>query len=74
METKANYVLIGAFVLLATGALALFTLWIAGNPFSRSFKDYDGQDLNIKEHQVRTSQPPNHPSHLPTALLTSLSH
>jgi phospholipid/cholesterol/gamma-HCH transport system substrate-binding protein len=41
METKANYVLIGAFVLLAAGALALFTLWIAGNPFSRSYKDYD---------------------------------
>ncbi len=41
METKANYVLIGAFVLLAAGALALFTLWIAGNPFSRSSKDYD---------------------------------
>jgi phospholipid/cholesterol/gamma-HCH transport system substrate-binding protein len=41
METKANYVLIGAFVLLAAGALALFTVWIAGNPFSRSFKDYD---------------------------------
>lgn len=41
METKANYVLIGAFVFLAAGALALFTLWIAGNPFSRSFKDYD---------------------------------
>jgi phospholipid/cholesterol/gamma-HCH transport system substrate-binding protein len=41
METKANYVLIGAFVFLAAGALALFTLWIAGNPFSRSFEDYD---------------------------------
>lgn len=41
METKANYVLIGAFVLLAAGALALFTLWIAGNPFSRSYKDFD---------------------------------
>jgi phospholipid/cholesterol/gamma-HCH transport system substrate-binding protein len=41
METRANYVLIGAFVLLAAGALALFTLWIAGNPFSRSYKDYD---------------------------------
>jgi phospholipid/cholesterol/gamma-HCH transport system substrate-binding protein len=41
METKANYVLIGAFVLLAAGALALFTLWIAGNPFSRAYKDYD---------------------------------
>ena len=44
------------------------------NGFWGSFKDYDGQDLNIKEHQVRTSQPPNHPSHLPTALLTTLSH
>jgi phospholipid/cholesterol/gamma-HCH transport system substrate-binding protein len=41
METKANYVLIGAFVLLATGALALFTLWIAGNPLNRSYSDYD---------------------------------
>jgi phospholipid/cholesterol/gamma-HCH transport system substrate-binding protein len=41
METKANYVLIGAFVLLAAGALALFTLWIAGNPFSRSYRDYN---------------------------------
>lgn len=41
METKANYVLIGAFVLFAAGAMALFTLWIAGNPFSRSYKDFD---------------------------------
>ena len=41
METRANYVLIGAFVFLAAGALALFTLWIAGNPFSRSYKDFD---------------------------------
>ena len=41
METKANYVLIGAFVLLAAGALALFTLWIAGNPLNRSYSNYD---------------------------------
>lgn len=41
METKANYVLIGAFVLLAAGALALFTLWIAGNPLNRAYADYD---------------------------------
>jgi phospholipid/cholesterol/gamma-HCH transport system substrate-binding protein len=41
METKANYVLIGTFVLLAAGALALFTLWIAGNPLNRSYADYD---------------------------------
>lgn len=41
METKANYVLIGAFVLLAAGALALFTLWIAGNPLNRAYSDFD---------------------------------
>jgi phospholipid/cholesterol/gamma-HCH transport system substrate-binding protein len=41
METKANYVLIGAFVLLAAGAMALFTLWIAGNPLNRAYHDFD---------------------------------
>jgi phospholipid/cholesterol/gamma-HCH transport system substrate-binding protein len=41
METKANYVLIGAFVLLAAAAVALFTLWIAGTPLNRSYSDYD---------------------------------
>lgn len=41
METKANYVLIGAFVLLAAAALMLFTLWIAGTPLNRDYHTYD---------------------------------
>ncbi len=41
METRANYVLIGAFVLLAAAALMLFTLWIAGTPLNRSYATYD---------------------------------
>ena len=41
METKANYVLIGAFVLLAAAALMLFTLWIAGTPLNRDYSTYD---------------------------------
>lgn len=41
METKANYVLIGAFVLLAAAAVMLFTLWIAGTPLNRDYSDYD---------------------------------
>ncbi len=41
METKANYVLIGAFVLLAAAAVMLFTLWIAGTPLNRDDSDYD---------------------------------
>jgi phospholipid/cholesterol/gamma-HCH transport system substrate-binding protein len=41
METRANYVLIGAFVLLAAAALMLFTLWIAGTPLNRSYDTYD---------------------------------
>ena len=41
METKANYVLIGAFVLFAAAALMLFTLWIAGTPLNASYATYD---------------------------------
>jgi phospholipid/cholesterol/gamma-HCH transport system substrate-binding protein len=41
METRANYVLIGAFVLLAATALALFTLWIAGTPLNQNTSTYD---------------------------------
>jgi phospholipid/cholesterol/gamma-HCH transport system substrate-binding protein len=41
METRANYVLIGAFVLVAAAALALFTLWIAGTPLNRDYSTYD---------------------------------
>ncbi len=41
METRANYVLIGAFVLMAAAALTLFVVWIARAPFSRDFQTYD---------------------------------
>jgi phospholipid/cholesterol/gamma-HCH transport system substrate-binding protein len=41
METRANYVLIGAFVLLGAAALMLFTLWIAGTPLNRDYSTYD---------------------------------
>jgi phospholipid/cholesterol/gamma-HCH transport system substrate-binding protein len=41
METRANYVLIGAFVLMAAAALMLFTVWISGAPLSREFQTYD---------------------------------
>ncbi len=41
METRANYVLIGAFVLIGAAALMLFTLWIAGTPLNRSYATYD---------------------------------
>jgi phospholipid/cholesterol/gamma-HCH transport system substrate-binding protein len=41
METRANYVLIGAFVLIAAAALALFTLYIAGTPLNKDYSTYD---------------------------------
>jgi phospholipid/cholesterol/gamma-HCH transport system substrate-binding protein len=41
METRANYVLIGAFVLMGAAALMLFTLWISGSSFRRELTTYD---------------------------------
>jgi phospholipid/cholesterol/gamma-HCH transport system substrate-binding protein len=41
METRANYVLIGAFVLIASAALALFILYIAGTPLNKDYSTYD---------------------------------
>jgi phospholipid/cholesterol/gamma-HCH transport system substrate-binding protein len=41
METRANYVLIGAFVLIAAAALALFTLYLAGTPLNKDYSTYD---------------------------------
>ncbi|MBI1340237.1 MCE family protein [bacterium] len=41
METRANYVLIGAFVLVAAAAAMLFTVWISGGQFNRSKNVYD---------------------------------
>lgn len=41
METRANYVLIGAFVLIGAAALMMFTLWISGASFRRELVTYD---------------------------------
>jgi phospholipid/cholesterol/gamma-HCH transport system substrate-binding protein len=40
METKANYVLIGAFTLIIAAALLLFGLWAAKYSSERSWQDY----------------------------------
>lgn len=41
METRANYVLIGAFVFIAAAALMLFTVWVSGGSLSREYDSYD---------------------------------
>lgn len=41
METRANYAVIGAFVILATLAVAAFVLWLGQSQFSRDYKAYD---------------------------------
>lgn len=41
METRANYALIGAFVIVATMAIVAFTLWLGQAQFQRDFEDYD---------------------------------
>ena len=41
METRANYALIGAFVLIATMAVAVFTLWLGQSQFRQDFEAYD---------------------------------
>lgn len=41
METRANYAMIGAFVLLATFAVAGFVLWLGGSQLRQDFKSYD---------------------------------
>jgi len=41
MEPKANYALIGAFVIFAAIALMGFSLWIGQNQFRQSFDEYD---------------------------------
>jgi phospholipid/cholesterol/gamma-HCH transport system substrate-binding protein len=41
METRANYALIGAFVLLAAAAIVVFVLWIGESEFRRDYKAYD---------------------------------
>lgn len=41
METRANYGLIGAFVLLAMAAFVLFAVWISKVQFSKEFSVFD---------------------------------
>jgi len=41
METRANYAVIGAFVIVATLAVAAFVLWLGQSQFSRDYKAYD---------------------------------
>ena len=41
METRANYALIGAFVLIATMAVAVFTVWLGQSQFRQDFEAYD---------------------------------
>ncbi len=41
METRANYALIGAFVMLAAAAVIGFALWLGSSQFNRDFAQYD---------------------------------
>lgn len=41
METKANYVLIGAATVIGALLIMLFALWIAGGQFNRGYNRYD---------------------------------
>ena len=41
METKANYALIGAFVLMAFIAAVAFIAWLSGSQFDQEFEEYD---------------------------------
>ncbi|WP_240008235.1 MlaD family protein [Pseudaquidulcibacter saccharophilus] len=41
METKANFVLIGAFTILSLVLAAIFTVWIANTGFDQQYGEYD---------------------------------
>lgn len=41
METKANYVLIGAATVIGVALMLLFSMWIANSEFSRGYNEYD---------------------------------
>lgn len=41
METRANYVLIGSFVMLAAAALVMFAVWVSRVQFNQEFAMYD---------------------------------
>lgn len=41
METKANYILIGAATVIGAVLIMLFAMWIAGGEFNRGFNQFD---------------------------------
>lgn len=41
METKANYILIGAATLIGAALMMLFAMWLANSEFRRGFIEYD---------------------------------
>jgi phospholipid/cholesterol/gamma-HCH transport system substrate-binding protein len=41
METKANFVMIGAATMAGAALIMLFAMWIAGGEFRRGFNEYD---------------------------------
>ena len=41
METRANYALIGAFVMMAAAAVIGFALWLGSSQFNRDYSIYD---------------------------------
>jgi phospholipid/cholesterol/gamma-HCH transport system substrate-binding protein len=41
METRANFVLLGGFTLIAVVLAFLFSLWLAGDDWSKTYSEYD---------------------------------
>ena len=41
METKANYILIGAATIVGVALMLMFALWMANSEFSRGYNEYD---------------------------------
>ena len=41
METKANYVFIGAATVIGVALIMLFAMWISSGEFNRGFNTYD---------------------------------
>ena len=45
METRANYLMVGAFVLALAGGLVGFVLWLAKFQFDVQFAHYDANTI-----------------------------
>ncbi len=41
METKANYILLGAATLIGAVLIMLFAMWMANSEFRRGYNEYD---------------------------------